>query len=156
MRQKQSMSYHALDITDQIQDGYPKAEPQTLNTHHSLNQRLTRATHALQGFLIRTWLPEILCWLVSALLTIGLIALLHHYQNQAVPKWPYRITLNAVIALLSTLAKASLLLPVAQALSQLKWLWFTSEHKLSDIGAFDDASRGTLGSLKLLRLLFKK
>ncbi len=38
----------------------------------------------------------------------------------------------------------------AEALSQLKWLWYRQQHRLSDIEVFDKASRGAYGSLKLL------
>lgn len=35
-------------------------------------------------------------------------------------------------------------------MSQLKWLWFVRKQKLTEFGAFDNASRGPTGSLLLL------
>ncbi|KAK4987298.1 hypothetical protein LTR50_004724 [Elasticomyces elasticus] len=69
-----------------------------------------------------------------------------------------RITLNGVIALLATITKAALMVPVAEAISQRKWLWFLSKGQqggqkgrdLQDFEAFDNASRGAWGSAVLL------
>ena len=50
--------------------------------------------------------------------------------------------------------KAAMLIVVNEGLSQLKWLWFRDSRRLHDMVAFDEASRGTWGSLKLLRTVF--
>lgn len=55
-----------------------------------------------------------------------------------------------VLAILSAIMRAVMLLPVATAIGQLKWGWFRSERRLVDIEKFDEASRGMLGSLKLI------
>ncbi|EFQ34321.1 uncharacterized protein GLRG_09465 [Colletotrichum graminicola M1.001] len=44
----------------------------------------------------------------------------------------------------------SFVLPVVESLSQYKWNWYKSPRPLKDFGAFDEASRGPWGSLKLL------
>lgn len=61
------------------------------------------------------------------------------------------ITLNAYIATLSRVASASLMLPVSEALGQLKWSWFQGHSKkMWDFELFDNASRGPWGSFMLL------
>lgn len=61
------------------------------------------------------------------------------------------ITLNAYIAILSRVASASLMLPVSEAIGQLKWSWFQGRSKkMWDFELFDNASRGPWGSFMLL------
>jgi hypothetical protein len=75
---------------------------------------------------------------------------LKEYDNQPLPSWPSQITLNTVVALLSTISRAALLEPVIQSVSQYKWIWFQKKRPLKDYAAWDEASRGPLGSLALV------
>ena len=60
-------------------------------------------------------------------------------------------TLNALVQLLTTAAQFLVTIPIFRALSQLKWLWFSSgTRSLASFQIYDDASRGGLGSWKLL------
>ncbi|KAK8050448.1 hypothetical protein PG994_012178 [Apiospora phragmitis] len=49
-----------------------------------------------------------------------------------------KLTINTLVAMLSTGAKAALLFPVAECISQIKWIWFSSEEprRLSDMSSF--------------------
>ena len=97
------------------------------------------------------WLLEIVCWLCAVGFTGGIVGILSQYDQKQTWEWPYSITINSSIALLSTLAKSSLMIPIASCLSQLKWARLTKkERKLLDLQTFDDASRGVLGCLGLL------
>jgi len=61
------------------------------------------------------------------------------------------ITPNTFISIVSTVSKSSFLLPVAESISQLKWIYFQQRpHRIRDLQAFDNASRGPLGALKLV------
>lgn len=83
---------------------------------------------------------------------IGFLLYLDERQYQSWRIVNIDITPNAIISVLATLNKASLLLPVAEMLVQLKWLWFQArERRVFDLQVFDDASRGPLGSLRFLR-----
>lgn len=63
----------------------------------------------------------------------------------------FRITPNAVVSFIATLAKSSFLLAITETIGQLKWLHYhCKSHKMSDIKLFDEASRGPWGSLQLL------
>jgi len=62
--------------------------------------------------------------------------------------WPWNV--NSVLAFAVTIMKASLLVPVASSLGQLKWHWFRMSRSLKGLELFDEASRGTLGSIRLL------
>lgn len=81
------------------------------------------------------------------------VALLYAYDGKPMPQWPLgvnhvTITLNALVSLLATLSKAFMLVPLAESIGQLKWLWF--EHKsrpLADLQSHDAASRGIRGAV---------
>lgn len=109
---------------------------------------------------IKFWTWEI----ISLFLTIGLIVavatILSHFDGRPLPDWPFGINLNTLIALLSTILRTLMLVAVAEALGQLKWSWFSqpasssaaavTPRPLHDFHVFDRASRGILGSMRLL------
>ena len=107
----------------------------------------------------RPWKYDIFFCTVSVVAMIALIILLIHEDGQAQRNWARgAITLNGVISVLATIARGALSVPIATALSQGKWAHFSlaesrrmdTTQPLSDFVAFDAASRGFLGSLKLL------
>jgi hypothetical protein len=61
------------------------------------------------------------------------------------------ITLNTIISILSNIAKGTLLFAVAEALGQYKWIAFSQRRRpLVHFEHFNQASRGSIGSLRLL------
>ena len=61
------------------------------------------------------------------------------------------LQINAIISLLAGFAKAALLVVVAAALRQEKWLWFINKPRpLTTVDAFEEASRGPYGSAILI------
>jgi hypothetical protein len=60
------------------------------------------------------WWGEILCALLSILLLLAIVILLKLHQDQPTSRWTIRISLNAVIAILSAGLRASLLLPITE------------------------------------------
>ncbi|KAJ2998656.1 hypothetical protein NUW58_g252 [Xylaria curta] len=75
-----------------------------------------------------SWVREIVS-VTIALGSVGsIMGVLARFNGHALPEWPYYITLNALIAALAAESKA----------------------RLYDIEAFDEASRGTWGAIKLL------
>ena len=160
MSYKDNVSYSLVKLSDSEineSDKTPLAASQDQHISSSAQDSSSILSRSLLDrildFIEGAWIFELFSWLVSAVLTFSLVILLRRYQDNEVPKWPYRVTLNAVIATMSTLARALLVLPVVQAISQLKWIWFIQKKRLSDLEDFDEASRGAWGSLKLLRLI---
>lgn len=98
----------------------------------------------------RFWLWEIISVIVAAGLVAANISILAHYDGQKVPEWPFSINLNTLIALLSTILRAALLVAVAEIIGQVKYAYFAKNRRLEDIDAFDRASRSVTGSVKLL------
>ncbi|KAF1991323.1 hypothetical protein K402DRAFT_322720 [Aulographum hederae CBS 113979] len=98
-----------------------------------------------------SWTFEYISLLVGLGSIAGIVAVLATFNGQALPDWPHHITLNALIALLATVANANIAIPLQSGLSQLKWIRFKSSRApLADMEVFDEASRGTWGALKLL------
>lgn len=64
------------------------------------------------------------------------------------------MNLSTLVALLSTILRASMAVVVAEILSQIKWSWFIERTRpLSHLQDFDSASRGYFGSMRLVVLL---
>ncbi|KAF3044299.1 hypothetical protein E8E12_006425 [Didymella heteroderae] len=130
-----------------------KSEYPPSNIAQRIEERLW--TYTRSGNILKRWLVEILSWLFSALCMIAIIAVLVILKDQKLTKWSLAektgLTLNAYISILSKMAGASLILPVSEALGQLKWSWFLDHSKqMWDFEIFDNASRGPWGSLLLL------
>ena len=61
----------------------------------------------------------------------------------------FGISVNALNSIYSVILKAALALIVG-TIGQLKWTWFQTDRPLHDLHVFDSASRGVLGSLRLI------
>ncbi|KAL4966557.1 DUF3176 domain-containing protein [Aspergillus stella-maris] len=97
-----------------------------------------------------SWTLEILGCLTSIVFLVAIIVVLYSYDGKPMPKWPYGITLNALVSVFSTIMKASVAFILTESLSQLKWSWFSAGNKLSDLALLDAASRGFIGALTVL------
>lgn len=95
---------------------------------------------------------------LAASLAVGLLAAifitLARFNGQDVPNWPANLNLNSLVAIYATLLRALLLFAIAEVISQEKWYWFGRPRPLRNLEDFDLASRGALGSVKLLPVAF--
>ena len=97
------------------------------------------------------WTGELLAILLSVIALCGIVVILRKHDGHTLPRLPYNVPLNFVVSTLATVSKSSLLLAVASAIGQFKWLWMSSkQRRLQDLQVFDEASRGPLGASKLL------
>lgn len=97
------------------------------------------------------WWLELSSVLLSLASTIAMAGLLLGYQQKPLHSWPWSIQINSVIAILTTVGRTSFMVAVSSAISQLKWEHFQGRsHPLDHFEAFDGASRGPLGSLRLI------
>jgi hypothetical protein len=107
------------------------------------------------------WFWETLGLLVSLVGVAATIVLVWAFTGGSVDLWPsQKITLNAVLSILSIFIRMPLLFVATQCLSQAKWLLYSRTkgrkgspnppHSLVDLQTFDDASRGPRRSLQLL------
>ncbi|KAL9083806.1 MAG: hypothetical protein Q9165_008365 [Trypethelium subeluteriae] len=142
----------------EISDDSPSPQPSKgvwnfISSTSSSGKRGSIVTSAGRKALLKQspWTSEILSLCLGVGALTGIIALLAHFDGQALPNWPYDITLNALIALMATIVNAGLALPLQSGLSQLKWIAFKSARRpLVDFETFDEASRGFWGAFKLL------
>ena len=92
-----------------------------------------------------TWFLQTLA-IVLSILSIGA-----YYDNKSIFDWN-GVTLNAVVAVLAAITKALLEFAISDCLGQSKWIWFSWQQRpLKDLDLIESASRGPLGSLKLLQ-----
>ena len=70
------------------------------------------------------WWAECLAALVSIVSFAGIVAIARHYRGLGIEQvgLPTGLSLNGLIALLSTVTRAALLIPVASTVSQEAWL----------------------------------
>lgn len=114
-----------------------------------------RATFWLRSIVHKYWILEAAASIFSLLIFAIIIGMLAWYDNtyygDASTASPNkRPTLFPVLAILGAVMRASMLLPVATAIGQLKWGWFRAGRRLLDIERFDEAARGILGSARLI------
>lgn len=104
-------------------------------------------------FSLKEWHWEIGACIVSLGCFATAVGVLASYDNKSLTSWNFvfGITLNTLIAILSTLSRTTLLVPVTSCISQLKWTHLIAAPRpLREVQVFDDASRGPWGSLELI------
>ncbi|KAG9765618.1 hypothetical protein KCU73_g327, partial [Aureobasidium melanogenum] len=97
------------------------------------------------------WLFEILACTLSLSALVAIVVTLAVHDGRPLPEWPFNISVNALVSVFGVILKTSMMLPVSESISQLKWTWFQKPHPLSHFRDFDSASRGPWGCLKVLR-----
>lgn len=110
-----------------------------------------------QSCLIDTWWPETigLVFSISCVIAIAGLLLPYSLNRRQVPEFLDGLTLNTLLSILAATSKSSLIFSVTATMGQGKWCWFRiskvqSRRRLMDVQTLDDASRGPLGSVKLL------
>jgi hypothetical protein len=98
-----------------------------------------------------SWYYETIALCFSIACFIATICILEVYNQQSTPQFSYGLTLNTVISVLATASKSSLIFVVGECIGELKWIWFRDVLKpLSNLQAYDSASRGPWGSILIL------
>lgn len=99
-----------------------------------------------------SWYPEVAALTLSASCVVAIAVILDTFDGKPNLRMKWGLTLNAVISILATTSKVSLIFTISNSIGQLKWVWFLGKkpRSLRDVGVYDDASRGPLGSLMLL------
>jgi hypothetical protein len=138
-----------------IEVSSPVNEKHDLESNFAQRVEETLWRYSASGNILKRWLLEIISWLFSAICMAAIIGVLIYLRDRPLSDWQLAkktpLTLNAFISILSKMAGAALLLPVSEALGQLKWSWFLEHSKqMWDFEIFDNASRGPWGSMLLL------
>ncbi|KAI1389875.1 uncharacterized protein F4822DRAFT_428216 [Hypoxylon trugodes] len=142
----------------------PSAQSQHQN--HRLNQVVEKIPSTLDRsplgkpidhinvILAQWWWWEIGASVLSivGILLVGLV--LYRIDSNTLQNWLYSIQPNSLISVLTTVSKASMMVPIASSISQLKWQHFSYRpNTLNNLQLFDDASRGPWGSLTALLMV---
>ncbi|KAK3693320.1 hypothetical protein B0T22DRAFT_476173 [Podospora appendiculata] len=97
------------------------------------------------------WWWELGAALVSITSISLIVTMLFKSDGLALSAWVLPIQPNSLIAVLTTIGKTAMMVPVASCLGHLKWHHFTPRPQpLDRLQRFDEASRGPWGSLVLL------
>lgn len=129
----------------------PSYQPVEVSSEHVPRQPKAGFIAALN----RGWILEILGASIGTALIVALAIILRIYDGKSPPELGHAfgtaITLNTIVSLLSTVAKATLLFTVAECIGQQKWMYFMRRSRqLSRMSSFDQASRGIWGGLTLI------
>jgi len=97
------------------------------------------------------WILEAFALLVSTSSLLSLTAVLTIFNGRAASDWNGPVSLNAVVSILATVARSSLIFPLTNGISQWKWMSLRMhEQPLISLQHYDEASRGVWGAVKLL------
>ncbi|KAL3476224.1 hypothetical protein BJX99DRAFT_258739 [Aspergillus californicus] len=117
----------------------------------SFTQPSDKPASSLWGKINDYWILETLSCVASMAALGGIIGFLARFNGQALPDWPYGMSINSVLSWLVQAMTALLLIPISSCLGQAKWLGFrNAERPLTDINMYEFASRGVPGSTALL------
>ncbi|KAK6857373.1 hypothetical protein PG995_007560 [Apiospora arundinis] len=99
------------------------------------------------------WKWEILSLLLSIGIVVAMFVLLVEFNDKLVADWRFPINLTTLLALLATVMRAALFVPITSIISQAKWRWFGDKPRpLQDLQDIDSGSRSMLGAISLVPL----
>ena len=130
----------------------PAQEPEHSSSTHGTPSKQFSPQRPHESRTQTWWIFEILALLFSFGSFCALFIVLIVYNDRPLDDWHPGITLNAIVAISSTISQSALIPLLASCISQLKWIYYHGEsgRRLLDFQLFDSASRGPSGALNLL------
>ena len=114
----------------------------------------TKDPSALKKLVLDSWIGEAVVMALSIGCLAAIAIIVNIYDGAPLPQWRGGVTLNTVIAVLSTTARSGMIFVVSATMGQLKWCWLgQTRRRLVDMQVMDDASRGPLGATRILTSL---
>lgn len=96
------------------------------------------------------WGKEIAACCLSVVTFGATIGIFAYFDGKPVPDIGHGLTLNGLIAVLTTITKPSIASCLSAPIGQLKWNWFAQNRRpLNDLSVFDRASRSVEGAVQL-------
>ena len=126
--------------------------PNSIFTHLSAFYELAyiMASMHRKSRLVDTWHAEIISISLSLLSLLAMLLILGFYNGKVLFNW-HKVTINTVISIFATISRMCLMFAVSSGLGQLRWNWFSGQSRpLVDFDTLDAASRGAIGSFRLL------
>ncbi|KAL2060391.1 hypothetical protein VTL71DRAFT_9786 [Oculimacula yallundae] len=157
MRMVPRVSEGDLSSSQTLLDAEPTSNqiPSTIKPTQDFHPRILKRERTIIGW----WKYEILASFVAVGALMALMLIMSYFQGRPQDEisLPGSLQLSAIIAALSTVIRAALLVPVTSALSQDAWLWLADpkqrpsrKSRLVDMEVTDEASRGPWGCLLFL------
>lgn len=154
------------DINSRTSSGFDEIERPVQGCHHELENADEEKGRLLEDgasegryrrCLRQGWTLEIISEAVALAGLLAMVGLLRVFEGRPITTWPYeKFTLNGAIALLATVIKTGLVIPVSASIGQRKWIRWSSRSKadtnkrINDFETYDEASRGPFGCGRLL------
>ena len=107
----------------------------------------------IRKLILDTWIPEYFAVGVSVASLLTTIALLMVFGGRDIATWrlPDAVNINAVISVINTVSKSSILFALSSALGQWKWILAGRQGlSLNTFVHIDQACGGPLGCVQLL------
>ncbi|KAF2036626.1 hypothetical protein EK21DRAFT_95870 [Setomelanomma holmii] len=103
----------------------------------------------------KRWLFELASWLISAICMGAIVGIYIGLRNRPISQTVQLLTLTNI---LGKVASATLIVPISEAIGQLKWNWFHESKAMWDFEIFNKASRkgrslAALGAVLIVLLL---
>lgn len=100
--------------------------------------------------IIKAYTKDLLACFVAIGMLIAISMTLYPFQGRPLPNWPYDLSINALVAIFTTLLKIALGVILSGGLGQLKWDWLKRGGPLSRLVKYNKASRDPFGCLLFL------
>lgn len=125
-------------------DPHPEEEA-SLDFTQRIEKKLSEYNASKNVF--KRWLFEMVSWLISAPCMIAIILTYLQIKDRPISESSMFLIWTNVLGKVSS---ATLIMPVTEALGQLKWNWFQKSNAMWDFDIFDKACKGPLGAVMLL------
>ncbi|KAI0380482.1 hypothetical protein F5Y04DRAFT_99162 [Hypomontagnella monticulosa] len=100
------------------------------------------------------WMFQLSALILSCASFVSIVSVAAAFSGRPLSDWTFEIlSINSIIAGLTTTMKGALMVPIADSISQAKWSWFSSSasgttgRPLRHLDRIDQVSRGIWGSL---------
>ena len=141
--------HNSRALSDQATVG-PSPNPH-FHSEMNLEPTPSKSKNLLRQARTHWWPWELLALFICLTSLMAIILILFSYEGRFLSDLPHKVSINAIIAILSTAMKVALSVPVVEAISQAKWDWFHDQgRRLYDMEVYDQASRGPWGALRML------
>lgn len=94
--------------------------------------------------LLAEWKLELLACLAFLTALGAMVATMYPHQGKPLPQWPFRISVNTLLAIYGTVMKITIVYVAGSCVAQLQWSWFSSERPLIDLSRLADLSHGDI------------
>ena len=131
----------------------PAPRSQQRTTTQEVQKRWSSSSRLSDQYILFSWWFEVFSGLSALASFCALVGILVAYHHRTAPQWPQSLTINTVVAILTTIIKSAIVLIAAEGIGYLKWAWFAKARLLQHLALFDRASRGPKGAMELLIML---